>query len=310
MSITNAALQGAVPADNQPVEQPAIRPGDFPGRSAENQAEVERIGKINTYVSLSRDEALFEQLNTWRDLKLCARILTIDRLGIQRALEYYVRTQVKRRGSILQIPASIVLVEIEQNGSSTDLMLLILEFLSNPLDCGNLRDLRARVWGTLKAYGVKLLIVNNADLLSFKAFTELMRIFEKLNIPVVLAGMPYLDDMLDIQRLRNKKFVNIHNTFLKRCSFDTFSVSDTSKVIKNWERSGLRWSNPMKLDEDTAIVDYLHKASQGQLRPLYENLREIAVWKLDNPKAEINPQNVAQALGVGYQPVSNLSQKD
>lgn len=307
MSMTNAALQSVVSAGNQPVEQPAVRPGDFPGRSAENQAEVERIGKINTYASLLRDDVLFEQLNTWRDLKLCGRILTIDRLGIQRSLEYYMGTQVKRRGSILQIPASIVLLEIEQNGSSTDLMLLILEFLSNPLDCGTLRDLRARVWGTLKAYGVKLLIVNNADLLSFKAFTELMRIFEKLNIPVVLAGMPYLDDILDVQKLRNKKFVNIHNTFLKRCSFDNLSVSDAQTVIDDWERSGLCWSSPMKLAEDTAIVEYLNERSQGQLRPLYENLREIAVWKLDNSKAEINLQNIAQALGVAYKPVSKLS---
>ncbi|MEM9767291.1 MAG: ATP-binding protein, partial [Cyanobacteria bacterium P01_D01_bin.71] len=66
---------------------------------------------------------------------------------MSKALQFYLRDQVKLRGGLLQIPAPVAYIEVEQNGSATDVLLLILDFLSNPLDCGTLRDLRSRVWG-------------------------------------------------------------------------------------------------------------------------------------------------------------------
>ena len=38
-----------------------------PVRSPDIHAEVERIGTINPYVAVGRDEALFTCLNNWRD---------------------------------------------------------------------------------------------------------------------------------------------------------------------------------------------------------------------------------------------------
>jgi hypothetical protein len=51
-----------------------------PIRSPEIQAEVERIGTIDPYVAVGRDEALFVCLNNWRDRRTCGRIMTVDRL--------------------------------------------------------------------------------------------------------------------------------------------------------------------------------------------------------------------------------------
>ena len=284
------------------------QPGLLPSRSPEQQAELERIGRIEPYVGLQRDLDLFDRLNHWRDLKICARLSTIDRLGLSKALYFYTQQCVKRRGDFLQVPVPVAYIEVEQHGSPTDLFLLILEFLSNPFDCRPLRDLRARTWGTLKGYGVKILIVNNADLLSFAAFNELARISEKLKISVILAGSPFLNDILDPNSNKKKRYINIHNTFLKYHQFDLLSRSDTATVIQEWENSGLRWSKPLNLVFNPEIVTLLHEASQGQLRPLYEHLREIAVWRLDHPKAQINPQNISQALGIQYRPISKLKQ--
>ena len=284
------------------------QPGLLPSRSPEQQAELERIGRIEPYVGLQRDLDLFDRLNHWRDLKICARLSTIDRLGLSKALYFYTQQCVKRRGDFLQVPVPVAYIEVEQHGSPTDLFLLILEFLSNPFDCRPLRDLRARTWGTLKGYGVKILIVNNADLLSFAAFNELARISEKLKISVILAGSPFLNDILDPNSNKKKRYINIHNTFLKYHQFDLLSRSDTATVIQAWENSGLRWSKPLNLALNPEIVALLHEASQGQLRPLYEHLREIAVWRLDHPKAQINPQNISQALGIQYRPISKLKQ--
>lgn len=277
-------------------------------RSPEQQAEVERIGRIETYVGVQRDVDLFDRLDYWRDLKICARVTTFDRLGLSKALDYYTKQRIKRRGDFLQLPAPVAYIEMEQHGSPTDLFLLILEFLSNPFDCRPLRDLRARTWGTLKGYGVKILIVNQAELLSFAAFNELVRISEKLKISVILTGPPYLNDILDPNSNKKKRYINIHNTFLKYHPFNLLSRQDTATVIGEWEKSGLKWSKPLNLALDPQIVALLHEASQGQLRPLYEHLREIAVWRLNHPKAQINPHNISQALSIQYQPISKLKQ--
>ncbi|MBD2014093.1 ATP-binding protein [Microcoleus sp. FACHB-53] len=322
MSKSNAAIQ---PPEEEPRHSPqqkvdaegagntqanvAIQqPGQQPSRSPEQQAEVERIGRIETYVGVQRDQDLFDRLDYWRDLKICARVTTFDRLGLSKALDYYTKKRIKRRGDFLQLPAPVAYIEMEQHGSPTDLFLLILEFLSNPFDCRPLRDLRARTWGTLKGYGVKILIVNQAELLSFAAFNELVRISEKLKISVILTGPPYLNDILDPNSNKKKRYINIHNTFLKYHPFNLLSQDDTATVIGEWEKSGLKWTKPLKLDSNAQIVALLHEASQGQLRPLYEHLREIAIWRLDHPKAQINPQNISQALGIQFQPISKLKQ--
>ncbi|HEY9669973.1 MAG TPA: ATP-binding protein [Waterburya sp.] len=278
-------------------------------RSPEQQAEVKRIGRIELYAGVQRDQDLFDRLDYWRDLKICARVTTIDQLRLSKVLDYYTKQRVKRRGDLLQVPASVAYVEMEQHGSPTDLFLLILEFLSNPFDCGPLRDLRARTWGTLKGYGVEILIVNNADLLSLAAFNELVRIAEKLKIAVILAGPPYLNDILDPNSNKKKRYINIYNTFLKYHPLHLLSQDDTATVIKEWEESGLKWSKPMNLTSDRKIVELLDEKSQGQLKPLYEHLREIAVWRVDHPKAQINPQNISQAVGIQYKPISTLKVK-
>jgi hypothetical protein len=292
------------PHANVAIQQPGLQPS----RSPEQQAEIERIGRIEPYAGVQRDADLFDRLDYWRDLKICARVTTFDRLGLSKALDYYTLLRVKRRGDFLQLPAPVAYIEMEQHGSPTDLFLLILEFLSNPFDCRPLRDLRARTWGTLKGYGVKILIVNQADLLSFAAFNELVRIAEKLKISVILTGPPYLNDILDPNSNKKKRYINIHNTFLKYHQFHLLSRQDTATVIGEWEKSGLKWSKPLNLASNAQIVALLHEASQGQLRPLYEYLREIAVWRLDHPKAQINSQNISQALGIQYQPISKLKQ--
>lgn len=251
---------------------------------------------------------MFTSLNHWRELGICARVTNMDRLGLAKSLRFYTHNYTKRRSGLLVTPAPVAYVEIEQYGSPTDLFLLILEFLVNPLDYGQLRQLRSRTWGTLKSYKVKILIVNNADLLSFAAFSELMRIAEKLIISVVLAGSPYLDEILDPKVVKKNKYFNIYNTFLKCHTYSIIKEEDLRTVISNWEIT-LGWPQPLNLCSDKDIIATLREASQGQLRSLYENLRGIAVWKIDYPKAPVNSKNISLALGFSYQPISKVQDK-
>lgn len=274
-------------------------------RSPEQQAEVERISRIDPYVGLQRDNELFTRLNHWWETGICGCITTMDRLGLEKSLTFYMQNHVKRRGGLLVTPTPIVYIEIEQNGSPTDLLLLILEFLVNPLDCGYLRQLRLRTWGTLKSRGVKLLIINNSDSLSFGALNELVRITEKLKISVVLAGSPYLADAIDPRLDKKKKYVTIYNTFLKHHPYSILNKANIATAVAEWEKK-LGWSEPMNLTSDSKIIDVLNDASQGQLRVLYENLREVAIWRIDHPRAQVNPQNISMVLGSCHQPISKL----
>ncbi|WNZ47373.1 ATP-binding protein [Leptolyngbya boryana CZ1] len=291
-------------ASSSPVKT-AQKLGRQQKRSPGQQAEVERIGQIEPYVGLERDDALFTTLNHWRETGICGCVTTMDRMGLAKSLIFYAQSHIKRRGGLLMTPAPIAYIEIEQNGSPTDLLLLILEFLINPLDCGGLRQLRSRTWGTLKSLGVKLLIINNADLLSFKALNELVRISEKLKISVVLAGSPYLNDLIDAKHDKKKKYLTIYNTFLKQHPYSLLSTANIATAVATWEKE-LGWPKPLSLTSDKGNIDILEGSCQGQLRVLYENLREVAIWKIDNPKAQINPQNISTALGLCYQPISKF----
>ncbi|MEP0923411.1 AAA family ATPase [Leptolyngbya sp. ST-U4] len=298
------ASSGASQPNNAPFN-PARKLGKQRNRSPEQQAKVDQLRGIEPYVGVERDEELFTTLYKWWEAGVCGCITTTDRLGLKKSLTFYLNSHVKRRGSLLVTPAPVAYIEVEQNGSPTDLFLLLLNFLVNPLDCGHLRQLRSRTWGTLKSRGVKQLLVNNADLLSFKAFNELVRIRERLNISVVLTGSPYLNDIIDAKNPKKKEYLTIYNTFLKQHSYSTLDLGNVATVIQEWEER-LNWTKPISLTSDDDVIRVLANASEGQLQVLYENLREVAIWKIDHPKAQINAQNVSAALGFCNQPVAKL----
>jgi AAA domain len=264
-----------------------------PIRLPEIQAEVERIGSHDPYVAVGRDTTLFSCLNNWRDRRTCGRIMTVDRLGLFKALDYYTKQQTRRRGDLIQMPASVAYIEIDDPGNGKNVFLSILDFLANPISCGNPRDLRLRTWATIKKCGVKILIVNYADLLLFSGLNELIRISEKRGISVVLCGTARLDEILDAQH--RKRYLPIHNTFLNHHRLSVLSVSETATVIKEWE-DDLGWSKPMNLATDTGIVKSLNQLSDGQIQPLYDLLKRIAIWHLDNPQIEINANNISMLL--------------
>jgi Bacterial TniB protein len=264
-----------------------------PIRSPEIQAEVERIGAFDPYVAVGRDTALFTCLNNWRDRRTCGRIMTVDRLGLGQALDYYTREQTKRRGNIIRIPAPIAYIEIDDPGNGKSVFLSILSFLANPINCGGLRDLRFRTWETIKKCGVKILIVNYADLLLFSGLNELMRIAEKCQISVVLAGTGRIDEILNPKT--RKRYLQIHNTFLNYHQLSVLSSSETETVVNSWETK-LGWARPMNLARDITIPRTLHDLSQGQICPLYDRLKQIAIWHLDNPHIEINANNISNLL--------------
>lgn len=277
-------------------------------RSPEIQTIVEQIGKADTYKPLDRDTELFDWLDDQRDAKLCGYVIFATGSGLIKACQLYRMQYVKRRGTLLEVPATVIYAEIDQHGGPIDLYCSILEEIGHPLtNVGKLRDLRSRTWGTLKGYGVKILIISNADYLTLEAFNELMDIFTKLRIPVILVGTYYLsDNILERTRLT---YLRIHDSFLESYEFPNLTEEDIIEVVDDWEKKFLTENSRLNLTQIESVISYLKLKSGGLIEPLYDLLRKIAILKLDEPSFELNQYNLTKIFGRRKEPKVKFKRK-
>lgn len=297
---TNQEFQQQINPSSQPAEE--LR------RSPEAQAEVERIGKANTYFPLDRDTELFDWLDDQRDVKLCGYVTSATGSGLLKACQLYRTKYVKRRGTLLEIPATVIYTEINQHGGPTDLYCSILEEIGHPLaHVGTLRDLRSRTWGTIKGYGVKILIIGNADYLTLESFNELIDIFTKLRIPVILVGTYYLGD--NILERKNLPYVRVHDSFLESYEFPNLNEGEVIEVVNDWEEKFLPENRQLNLTQTESVVSYLRIKSGGLIEPLYDLLRKIAILKIDEPDFELDQYNLTKRFGKRKEPKVKFKRK-
>jgi hypothetical protein len=122
---------------------------------------------------------------------------------------------------------------------------------------------------------------------------------------VILCGTSRLDEVLNPKN--RKRYLPIHNTFLNHHKLSVLSSSEKDTVIQEWETK-LGWTKPMNLAVDEAIANNLHLSSVGQIRPLYDLLKRIAIWHLDNPHIEINANNISTLLTTVQAPQVGLDE--
>ncbi len=271
-------------------------------RSPEQQAVVDHICNSDTYLPLGRDQALFKWFNRQRDARCSGYIKALNGADLRKACQFYRMQLVTRRGVLQAIPMPVVYAEVKQYGAPTDLFLSILTALGHPLaGVGPLRNLRSRTCATLKAYGVKLLIVGNAHYLSYKSFNELVEMARASKIAVIPAGSLYLDEILSRQ---SKRYTDIYNTFLDCHEFVAFSKKETVQMVASWEEQVLvPLKRRLNLASISGLCDSLFNKSNGQAEPLYECLRQIAIYMLENSGIQLNLSNLDQILVTRRTPI-------
>ncbi|MBD1998443.1 ATP-binding protein [Leptolyngbya sp. FACHB-541] len=296
----NEARQAAIEPQTIAVPQPApVRPFAEPDRSPEVQQEVDRVRSSDTYRHVSRDVALFSWLNSQRDSRSNGYIVGANFADLRKACQFYRLQYVRRKGVLYTIPMPIAYAEVEQHGSPIDLFIAILESLGSPFaEIGPLKDIRSRTLGTLKSFGVKILIVGNADCLSYESYNELVRLTWKLKIPVILAGSLYLSEIFsNFLKRRGKRYRDIYNNFLDFHEYQSFQKGEIQQLVASWENQVLNsWTQKLDLISIAGVPDFLHHRCEGQAEPLYEILRKIAVFKLDNPSYQFNKANIEKML--------------
>lgn len=300
MAQPNSASQ---PIDNQLQRSPQALGEVGSKRSPEQQPEIEHIRNSDIYCPVQRDEALFKWFDTQRDARCSGYIKALNGADLQKACQFYRMREARRRGVLQAIPMPVVYAEVKQYGAPTDLFLSILAALGHPLaGVGPLRDLRSRTWGTLKAFGVKLLIVGNAHYLPYKSFNELVEIARGAKIAVIPAGSLYLDEILSRQ---SKRYTDIYNTFLDSHEFVAFSKKETVQVVASWEEQVLvPLERRLNLVSIPKFCDSLYNHCNGQAQPLYECLRKVAIYMLENSGTQLNSSSLDQILATRRPPIN------
>jgi hypothetical protein len=266
------------------------------------EQEIDHIRNSDIYCPLRRDEALFKWFDRQRDARCSGYIKALNGADLQKACQFYRMKEARRRGVLQAIPMPVVYAQIKQYGAPTDLFLSILAALGHPLaGAGPLRDLRSRTWGTLKAFGVKLLIVGNAHYLTYKSFNELVEMARASKIAVIPAGSMYLDEILNRQ---TKRYIDIYNTFLDSHEFAGFSKKETVQVVASWEEQVLvPLERRLNLASIPKFCDSLYNHCSGQAELLYECLRKIAIYMLENSDTQLNSSSLEVILATRRSPI-------
>ena len=299
MAKPNPASQ---PIDNQLQRSPQSKGAVDSKRSPEQQPQIDHIRNSDIYCPLQRDEALFKWFDMQRDARCSGYIKALNGADLQKACQFYRMKEAKRRGVLQAIPMPVVYAQVNQYGTPTDLFLSVLTALGHPLaGVGPLRDLRSRTWGTLKAFGVKLLIVGNAHYLPYKSFNELVEMARSLKLAVIPAGSLYLDEILNRQ---SKRYTDIYNTFLDSHEFVAFFQKETIQLVASWEEQVLApLEQRLNLAFIPGLCDSLYQKCKGQAEPLYECLRKIVIYILENSDTPLNSSNLAQILVTRRPPI-------
>jgi hypothetical protein len=249
------------------------------------QAEINHIANSNPYITTERDCDLYKWLDEQKKSKVSGLVIEDKGSDLSRACFNYFSQSVPQRENLISIPLKVLYVRTSQPGGANHIYIDILNALNRPLNSGTLRDLRVRVKGTLKAYQVQLLIVDDAHVLKRKAMVELIKIYEELKIPVVMSGVYDLEERLS----RSKGYEHINNMFLAVHNYRTLTRDELASVVAAWEEAVLElWDEKLNLADSEEMIGRLYTLSSGLVQPLYGYLKKIAIAQLENT---LNPSS-------------------
>lgn len=266
------------------IQQPEERKLPVENKQEIIEAEINHIANSNPYIATERDLELQRWLNSQKKSKVCGLVIEDKGSDLSRSCFHCSSNPRAKKEHLVSVPFDVVYVRTSQPGGANDVHTDILNVLERPLNTGNLRDLRKRVRGNLKAYKVKLLIVDDAHVLKRNAMVELIKIHEDLKIPVVMAGAYDLEEILS----RTKGYEHINNAFLTIHNYRTLSEDEVASVVMTWEEEVLgTWDEKLNLADNEEIINSLYTLSRGLIQPLYGYLKKIFIAQLElDPSSE------------------------
>lgn len=158
------------------------------------------------------------------------------------------------------------------DSGNRDLFEGILQALRYQLSRGTLSEIRSRVYRTLKACQVEMLIVDEAHRLRPRTFSELQDILDSLQIAIVLVGTDRLDAVMPRDEQVHRRFIASHR-------YERLTSAQLVETSVIWETHVLRLPEPSNLGS-AKMQKILGPVTGGYLGLLDRILREAAVRSL------------------------------
>ena len=165
------------------------------------------------------------------------------------------------------------------DSGNRDLFEGILQALRYQLNRGTLSEIRSRVYRTLKACQVEMLIVDEAHRLRHRTFSELQDILDALQIAIVLVGTDRLDAVMPRDEQVHRRFIASHR-------YERLTSAQLVETSAIWETHMLRLPEPSNLGS-AKMQKILGPVTGGYLGLLDRILREAAVRSLSGGRKRI-----------------------
>ncbi len=168
----------------------------------------------------------------------------------------------------------VVYIQIPVNCGSRDFFIKILKVLNKPTN-GSVSDLRERTLDALAIHQVEMLIVDEANHLEQKTFSDLRHVHDEdeLNLAVLLVGTT--------RRLHAvvRRDDQVLNRFLEEYEFDRLDDQEFKQMVGIWERDVLKLPEPSNLTKGKTFY-ILKKATIKLIGRLDMILRKAAIRSL------------------------------
>lgn len=169
-----------------------------------------------------------------------------------------------------------------------ELLVLILELLGYEETSGNLSQLRRRALRLIKEAKVEMIIIDEANFLTLKTFSEIARIYDLYKISIVLVGTDSLDSLI-------KREEYIHDRFIECYRLKVLSENQFSEVVQLWEEQLIKLPVPSNLTKKEILVP-LYQKTGGKIGLLDRVLRKAGLLALKKGLNYINKETLNEVL--------------
>jgi DNA transposition AAA+ family ATPase len=233
-----------------------------------------------------------KQIHDWLDMQRLSRqpgrIVAPPRAGKSVTCDVYrlLNKPQKKPGRRDIIP--VLYLQAPGDCTSGELLILILELLKYGATKGKITDLRRRVQRVLRESQVEMLIIDEANFLKLNTFSEIARIYDLLNISIILVGTDGLDNLI-------KRNEYIHDRFIECFRFDVVSEKKFPQMVEIWEREIVQLPVPSNLTKQETLKP-LYLKTGGKIGLLDKVMRKAAILSLRKGLSHIDRNTLDEVL--------------
>lgn len=241
---------------------------------------------------------LVETVHQWLYLQLvCSepgRIVAPSRTGKTRICELFMLKHKSQRQAGRRDIVPVLHIQAPEDCPPGEFFVLILESLKFPVGSTSqkIADLRRQVLMVLEESKVRMLIIDEANFLKAKTYSEVRRIYDhfekKSGLSIILVGTDRLDAVV-------KRDEQVHGRFSACYRFGVLSGEKFKLLVEAWEEEIVKLPLPSNLTSPK-MLKLLQEKTQGKVGHLDKILRKAAILALKNGTKKIDQAVLKEVL--------------